>query len=391
MTSDLTGARPEARRGRSRSALVGWLWSGALLVVLTFLVVYPVAMLLLGALTNTNPVVDGFGVFNLSLANFITVLGNPERPPGAGQLADRLRRRHGAGRRHRADVLLGGGAHQHAVQALHRGRQHAAAVRAAAGRRGRLVDPRLAAHRACSTRCSAACGIDWRFNVYSMGGLICIFGIYYAPYVYMFTASALRNMDPALEEAAEVTGATRAAHAVHRDLPADRAGHHLRHAAVVHRHARHLRHPGGARHARRHPGADHLHLQAHQLVAAALQHGRLGRDHPDGGHGLPGLAAAQGDRRGAATRRSPARRSAPALLNLGPWRYFTLGAGGRLPVRRRRAADAGADRRGVPQVPVHPHHRQPVRRAPVQPDPFRAAVRQSAGAALDLSTPWRSG
>ena len=50
-----------------------------------------------------------------------------------------------------------------------------------------------------------AMGIDWRFNVYSMGGLICIFGIYYAPYVYMFTASALRNMDPSLEEAAEVT------------------------------------------------------------------------------------------------------------------------------------------------------------------------------------------
>ena len=34
-------------------------------------------MLLLGALTNTNPVVDGFGVFDLSLKNFITVLANP--------------------------------------------------------------------------------------------------------------------------------------------------------------------------------------------------------------------------------------------------------------------------------------------------------------------------
>src|SRR5213075_2603352 len=51
-------------------------------------------------------------------------------------------------------------------------------------------------------------GIDFHFNAYSMGGLIVIFGIYYAPYVYMFTASALRNMDPALEEAAEVSGAS---------------------------------------------------------------------------------------------------------------------------------------------------------------------------------------
>ena len=55
----------------------GWLWPAVLLVILTFLVIYPVSMLLLGALTNTNPVVDGFGVFDLSLTNFITVLGNP--------------------------------------------------------------------------------------------------------------------------------------------------------------------------------------------------------------------------------------------------------------------------------------------------------------------------
>src|SRR6202008_92645 len=54
----------------------------------------------------------------------------------------------------------------------------------------------------------AGMGIEWRFNAYSMGGLIVIFGIYYAPYVYMFTASALRNMDPSLEEAAEVSGAS---------------------------------------------------------------------------------------------------------------------------------------------------------------------------------------
>jgi hypothetical protein len=31
--------------------------------------------------------------------------------------------------------------------------------------------------------------------------------------------------------------------------------------------------------------AHDLYLQAHQLVAAALQHRSRGRDHPDGGHG----------------------------------------------------------------------------------------------------------
>ncbi len=51
-------------------------------------------------------------------------------------------------------------------------------------------------------------GLDWHVNFYSLFGLIFVFGIYYAPYVYMFTSSALRNMDPSLEEAAEISGAS---------------------------------------------------------------------------------------------------------------------------------------------------------------------------------------
>src|SRR5258707_14159176 len=66
-----------APREASRTVSFGWLWSAGLLLILTFLVIYPVAMLLLGALTNTNPVVDGFGVLDISLANFATVLANP--------------------------------------------------------------------------------------------------------------------------------------------------------------------------------------------------------------------------------------------------------------------------------------------------------------------------
>ena len=45
-------------------------------------------------------------------------------------------------------------------------------------------------------------------DLYSLSGLVFVFGIYYAPYVYMFTSSALRNMDPSLEEAAEISGAS---------------------------------------------------------------------------------------------------------------------------------------------------------------------------------------
>ena len=75
MTAE-TAAWAAPREAPRRLPIAG-LWSAALLLILTFLVIYPVSMLLLGALTNTNPVVDGFGVFNLSLDNFITVLANP--------------------------------------------------------------------------------------------------------------------------------------------------------------------------------------------------------------------------------------------------------------------------------------------------------------------------
>ncbi|MET0652964.1 MAG: iron ABC transporter permease [Hyphomicrobiaceae bacterium] len=206
-TSELTGERRDTRRGRSTGALIRWLWSGALFVVLAFLVAYPVAMLLLGALTNTNPVVDGFGVLNLSFANFITVLGNPNVHLA---LANSL-------------IACAGGTALAVVIGLTfswvvvRTNTPCKRFIAAASMLPLFVPPLVAAVAwsiLASPRTGllntflASMGIDWRFNIYSMGGLICIFGIYYAPYVYMFTASALRNMDPSLEEAAEVTGAT---------------------------------------------------------------------------------------------------------------------------------------------------------------------------------------
>ena len=390
MTVQLTStvAAPVAVQRAPHLSLGRWAWSGGILIVLAFLVIYPVTMLLLGALTNTNPVVDGFAS-STSRSPTSSPSSAIRTSTCARQLADRLRRRHGARGRHRADVLLGGGAHRHAVQALHRGGEHDPAVRAAAGRRCRVVDPRLAEDRPAQHHLLPGVGIDWRFNVYSMSGLIVIFGIYYAPYVYMFTASALRNMDPALEEAAEVSGASAAAHAVHRHVPADRAGDHLRHAAVVHRDARHLRHPGGARHARRHPGADHLHLQAHQLVAAALHHRRLGRDHPDGRHRLPGLAAAEGHvGRSYITVAGKAFR--PGAIKLGPWRYFTLGLAVIylfvVVVLPTLALIVAAFRKFlfIRNVESLFDSRQ------YSLDPFRAAVRQSARDALDRGTRWRS-
>ena len=187
--------------------LAGWLWSGLLLAILAFLVIYPVAMLLLGALTSTNPVVDGFGAFDLSVENFVTVLANPNVHLA---LVNSL-------------VACTGGTALAVVIGLAfswivvRTNTPWKALIATAGLLPLFVPPLVAAvawsilgspRTGLLNTMLAGLGVEWRVNFYSMPGLIVVFGMYYAPYVYMFTASALRNMDPSLEEAAEVSGAS---------------------------------------------------------------------------------------------------------------------------------------------------------------------------------------
>src|SRR5262249_19218432 len=50
--------------------------------------------------------------------------------------------------------------------------------------------------------------LHWPVDLYLIWALVFVFAMYYRPYVYMFTSSALRNMDPSLEEAAEISGAS---------------------------------------------------------------------------------------------------------------------------------------------------------------------------------------
>jgi iron(III) transport system permease protein len=190
----------------SRVRVAGrWLWSITLLAILVFLVLYPVAMLLLGALTNTNPVVDGFGAFDLSLDNFLTVLANPNvhlalmnsliACTGGTALA----------------VAIGLAFSWIVVRTNTPCKRFIGAASLIP-----LFVPPLVAGVAWSILGSPKsglintmmkwAGLDWRIDVYSMAGLVLVFGMYYAPYVYMFTASALRNMDPSLEEAAEIAG-----------------------------------------------------------------------------------------------------------------------------------------------------------------------------------------
>jgi iron(III) transport system permease protein len=203
------GRRTEMMRsgGRIRRRLLAGLWVTLLLAILGFLVVYPVLTLLLGALTDTNPVVDGFSLHHLSIANFLAVLVNPNV---AEALFNTL-------------VACGGGTLISVVIGLafswivvrtntpFKGFIAAASILP-------LFAPPLVAGVAWTILGSPKtglintlfkwAGLDWHVDFYSLWGLVFVFGIYYAPYVYMFTSSALRNMDPSLEEAAEISGAS---------------------------------------------------------------------------------------------------------------------------------------------------------------------------------------
>ncbi len=182
-------------------------WVIFLLAVLTFLVVYPLLTLLLGALTDTNPVIEGFSLRHLSIANFLVVLANPNV---AEALFNTL-------------VACGGGT----IIAVAIGLAFSwIVVRTNTPFKGfiaaasilPLFAPPLVAGVAWSILGSPKTGLintmfkwahlDWRVDFYSLTGLVFVFGIYYAPYVFMFTSSALRNMDPSLEEAAEISGAS---------------------------------------------------------------------------------------------------------------------------------------------------------------------------------------
>lgn len=52
-------------------------------------------------------------------------------------------------------------------------------------------------------------GLPAIFDIYSMGGMIFVSGLYYAPYAFLLVYGPLTLMNPELEEAAEVHGATK--------------------------------------------------------------------------------------------------------------------------------------------------------------------------------------
>lgn len=196
------------RRTTQPSArLVGAIWTGTLLLILAFLVIYPVAMLVIGALTGGDPVVDGYRLETLSLDRFWAVLSNDN--VHLALLNSMVTCLGGT-----ALAVLIGLAFAWIVV---RTDTPAKKVIAAAGLLPLFVPPLVGGvawailgspKTGLINMVLAKSGLDFRVNLYSTEGIIFVFGMYYAPYVYMFTASALKNMDPSLEEAAEMSGAS---------------------------------------------------------------------------------------------------------------------------------------------------------------------------------------
>ena len=206
LATPLQGARQETRAGRHRGVLAA-AWVLSLLAILTFLVVYPLLTLLLGALTDTNPVVEGFSLAHLSITNFLTVLSNPN----VGEALFNTLVACGGGTL--IAVAIGLTFSWIVVRTNTPFKRFIAAASILP-----LFAPPLVAGVAWTILGSPKTGLintmfkwlhlDLHVDFYSLPGLVFVFGIYYAPYVYMFTASALRNMEPNLEEAAEISGAS---------------------------------------------------------------------------------------------------------------------------------------------------------------------------------------
>lgn len=204
-----TGDGPSVRvDGRpSPTALLRWLWPGFLLLILGVLVIYPIGKLVLGAVTNVNPVTARESFPPLTLVHFVELATNDTVYIAAFNSV----------------VTCGLGATISVVIGLFfawivvRTNTPLKGVIRSAGIMPLFIPP-LVAGFAWSLLGSPetgliniglqALGIPLTVNFYSLTGITLVFGAYYAPYVFMFTAAALENMDPSLEEASEISGAS---------------------------------------------------------------------------------------------------------------------------------------------------------------------------------------
>ena len=178
-----------------------------LLLVLGLLVIYPVGKLVLGAVTSVNPVTARETFPALTLVNFAELAANDTVHAAA------LNSLVACGLGATISVVIG----LFFAWIVVRTNTPMKGVIRSAGMMPLFIPP-LVAGFAWSLLGSPetglinlwlrALGIPLSVNFYSLTGITLVFGAYYAPYVFMFTAAALENMDPSLEEASEISGAS---------------------------------------------------------------------------------------------------------------------------------------------------------------------------------------
>lgn len=178
--------------------------------VLALLVLYPLAMLAIGAMTTVDPLSLDWRLPPLSLDGFRILFADFE-----------------VGRAALNTLVIAGSA---SVLATAIGIAFAWVVARTDAPGRRVIDvagllpifvPPLVAGIAWSFLGSPstgminlalqAAGLGWRVDFYSLPGMIFVFGIYNAPYVYLFVRPAFAGLDAAMEEAALMSGAGRGA------------------------------------------------------------------------------------------------------------------------------------------------------------------------------------
>ena len=191
---------------------------GALLLLLAVLIVLPVGVLLLGSFLSAAPRALQVDWSGLTLGNYRDVL---LEPGFVGLLANTL----GAALVGTLGAaLIGASLAWLAVRTDIPGRRALDVVSVMP-----LFVPPLVGAFAWDILASPRSGIinialrsagaPFTINIYSVGGVAFAYAIYYAPYIYLFVAAALRNMDATLEEAAFMSGASRTKVLLHITLP----------------------------------------------------------------------------------------------------------------------------------------------------------------------------
>lgn len=207
--------RPPARPVRSRLGSLDTL-AKVLLGLIACLVIYPIARSVIGIFTDTATA-DGQAATEGIDSSILPVLGNTALMVGGGSLLALIGGATLAWINERTDGSFRGlGGFMPVAPLLLPG---------ITGVLGWVVllDPRVGLANGVLRDILGLIGIhpnEGPIDLYSMGGLIVVTGLHLVPIVYLVVSAALKNLDPAIEEASRISGARPLRTALRVTLPA---------------------------------------------------------------------------------------------------------------------------------------------------------------------------